>query len=159
MIGRVIDRMSADNPSRRGRTWSAALVGAGLMVQLAACAQPPGGHTQAGSPTADAAKKPAESVAALPPTPAVDADPERLLGLAPGDLEGLLGRPELVRRESPAQVWQYRTGACVLDVVLYDVAVGRQVTYVEARDRGGARVETRPCLAEVLRAQLDTPTS
>ena len=95
----------------------------------------------------------------MPPEPAIDDNPARLLGLGSRDLERVLGAPEMVRRETPAQVWQYRTGACVLDVVLYDEAGGDRVDYLEARDRSGGKIETRSCLNQVLRGQLDVPTS
>jgi hypothetical protein len=67
-------------------------------------------------------------VAALPPEPEIDDDPERLLGLGPNALSDLLGRPELIRRESPAQVWQYRATDCVFDVVLYREVGSESVT-------------------------------
>ncbi|MEM7226005.1 MAG: hypothetical protein AAF495_23705 [Pseudomonadota bacterium] len=145
--------------SRQLQSWTRALLFGGALGLLTACATPPAGTKQASAPAAKPAPEPAESLAALPPEPVIDDDPDRLMGLDPVDLEGLLGRPELVRRETPAQIWQYRTGACVLDVVLYDEAAGGRVTYVEARDRAGAKVDTRPCLNQVLRAQLGTPTS
>jgi ABC-type Fe3+-hydroxamate transport system substrate-binding protein len=88
----------------------------------------------------------------------VDDDPERLIGLGPAGLNALLGQPELIRREAPAQIWQYRADGCVFDVVLYEEAYGERVTYVEARDGRGNRTETRPCLNALLRARL-TDTS
>jgi hypothetical protein len=98
-------------------------------------------------------------VAALPPEPEIDDDPERLLGLGPNALSDLLGRPELIRRESPAQVWQYRATDCVFDVVLYREVGSESVTYVEARDGNGDRTEPRLCLHQLLRARLDAAPS
>ena len=147
-----------DQDTRRSRAWGAGVLGAGLLLLLAACATPPAGGTQQGAPAAKPAPESAQSLAALPPDLPLDDDPDRLLGLDPTDLESLLGMPELVRQEAPARIWQYRTVGCVLDVVLYDQVEGGpengRVTYVEARDRKGAKVDTRPCLNEVLRAQL-----
>lgn len=61
-----------------------------------------------------------------------------VMGLDRSEVEQLLGRPGLVRRESPAEIWQYQTTSCVLDVFLYDEAEGPRVTYVEARSTGAA---------------------
>jgi hypothetical protein len=95
----------------------------------------------------------------LPPEPEVDDDPERLIGLGPNAVYELLGTPELVRRESPAQIWQYRGESCVFDVVLYDEPLGSEVTYVEARDGRGNVGETRACLNQLLRARLAAASS
>lgn len=68
----------------------------------------------------------------------VRATPTTVMGLDRGAVEQLLGRPGFVHRESPAEIWQYQTTSCVLDVFLYDVAVGQRVTYVEARSTEAA---------------------
>ena len=111
--------------------------------------------------TADATANAGESgpveapeTAALPPETEIDDDPRQLIGLVPAELRDLLGEPDLVRRETPAQVWQYRGGVCVLDMVLYPEAEGDRVTYVEARNLAGAETETRPCLHSLLRDRL-----
>lgn len=101
----------------------------------------------------DAGQPPPE-VAALPSDPDIDDDPERLIGLGRDGLYDLLGMPEIVRRESPAQVWQYRGTSCVFDVFLYEDGEDSRVTYVEARDSHGTKGQTRPCLNELLRARL-----
>ncbi len=111
-----------------------------------------------------AAEEPAESaVAALPAEPEpdidIDDDPEQLIGLDPDAVHALLGAPALVRRENPAQVWQYPGETCIFDVVLYDEPEGKRVTYVEARDRSGNKDEARACLRQLLRARLETSAS
>ncbi len=106
---------------------------------------------------APAATDPA--IAALPPEPLIDDNPQRLMGIGPGALGAILGTPELVRREAPAEIWQYRNSNCVLDVFLYDTAGRREVTYIEARDGAAQRIEARACLNELLRARLDRPLS
>lgn len=98
-----------------------------------------------------------EETAALPPEPVIDDDPRRLMGLGPAGLGAILGEPQLVRREAPAEIWQYRSQTCVFDVFLYDQAGAQRVTYLEARDGDAAKIETRPCLNELLRARLDKP--
>lgn len=59
--------------------------------------------------------------------PALAAD---LIGSSAIATRGLLGNPAMVRREPPAEIWQYRNETCVLDVYVY----GR-VTHAEIRER------------------------
>lgn len=94
------------------------------------------------------------AVVRKPAEPVIDDDPEQLLGLGPNGLFVLLGEPQLIRREAPAQVWQYRGLACVFDVVLYRRDEIESVTYIEARDSQGNKTPPRPCLNELLRARL-----
>jgi len=96
---------------------------------------------------------------ALQPAPPIDDDPGQLLGLDPDALEGRLGPPDLLRREAPAEVWQYRGSACVLDLFLYEKEGGKQVVYLEARDFEAAEVESRSCLRGLLTARRDAATS
>jgi hypothetical protein len=95
--------------------------------------------------------------AALPPVPAIDDDPARILGLGPEKLSEILGVPELTRREPPAEIWQYRGETCVFDVFLYEEAGATRVTYLEARDHNAQRVAERNCLNQLLRARLAKP--
>ncbi|HUL07507.1 MAG TPA: hypothetical protein VLV76_14310 [Candidatus Acidoferrum sp.] len=80
-------------------------------------------------------------------------DPVRsasILGLDSGAVRKLLGEPSLIRRDTPAEVWQYRTASCVLDVVLYDQASGPRVVYTEARTPAAEPTQAGPCLSDVL---------
>jgi len=132
----------------------ALVLGAAL---LAACETAEDGAGQEADPapqvSIDAGVPPPE-VAALPSDPDIDDDPKRLIGLGRDGLYDLLGMPEIVRRESPAQVWQYRGVTCVFDVFLYEDGADSRVTYVEARDSHGTKGQTRQCLNELLRARL-----
>jgi len=115
-----------------------------------------------GAPVTDEAAPP--EVAALPPPepappppppePVIDDDPDRLIGLSRADVRELLGTPALVRREAPAEIWQYLGGACVFDVFLYETSETPRVDYVEARDDDGRPIEARACLNGLLRARL-----
>lgn len=109
------------------------------------------------APQPEAEAKP--QTAALPPAPVIDDDPARILGLGPDRLIELLGRPELTRREPPAEIWQYRGESCVFDVFLYEEAGLVRVTYLEARDASARRVTERSCLNQLLRARLAEPLS
>ena len=77
----------------------------------------------------------------------------------PDKLTELLGRPELTRREPPAEIWQYRGETCVFDVFLYEESGLVRVIYLEARDGSAQRVAERNCLNQLLRARLAEPLS
>lgn len=137
----------------KGRRSGQSLALVPLAALLGACATDPAElATPSPDPAAEAAPP---EIAARPPEPEIDHDPQNLIGMGPVGLFALLGKPELIRRESPARIWQYRTGDCVFDVVLYELDEGELVTYVEARDNRGNRTEPRPCLNALLRAQQD----
>jgi len=76
-----------------------------------------------------------------------------ILGLDGGAVRKLLGEPGVIRHETPAEVWQYRTANCVLDVVLYDQASGPHVVYTEARTPTAEPTQADPCLSDVLTAK------
>ena len=61
-----------------------------------------------------------------------------------------LGQPSSLRKEAPAEVWQYRAELCVLDIVLYEASDGPSVVYLEARDLYAEPAETAPCLSHLL---------
>jgi len=44
---------------------------------------------------------------------------ETLIGLGAGDVLARFGEPDLRRAEPPAELWQYRSADCVLEVILY----------------------------------------
>jgi hypothetical protein len=107
-----------------------------------------------GQPAASAESQ-TEALAALPPDPAINDDPQQLIGMGPASLNAFLGAPELIRREAPASLWQYRADDCVLDVVLYPDRGGDKVTYLEAREDGATKMAARSCLNKLLRARYD----
>jgi hypothetical protein len=80
-------------------------------------------------------------------------DPDALIGREAAEIRRALGPPQLVRRDAPAEIWQYRTQACVLDLFLYEEARELRVAYLEARDQEARAVPARPCFASVLAAQ------
>lgn len=62
--------------------------------------------------------------------------PNDLLGLNALEVAKLLGTPNLLRREYPAEIWQYHNQDCVLDIFLYPAKHAAPiVTYFETRDR------------------------
>ncbi len=153
-----------------GRILGAALLAAvltgceGLPLQLPFITAAPSAPSESGpetpaatTPQPEAGPEIAPEIAALPPEPVIDDDPARILGLGPDKLTELLGRPELTRREPPAEIWQYRGETCVFDVFLYEDAGLVRVTYLEARDEKAQRMAERNCLNQLLRARLTKP--
>ena len=93
---------------------------------------------------------PGDKVAAAPQ--ASMGAPPKVLGLKPHDVQELLGMPKLVRRDDPAEVWQYRSSACVLDVFLYPEETGaQQVRYLEARTSAAEPAHTDECVNDIRR--------
>ncbi len=100
------------------------------------------------------------SQAAMPALPRINPRhaAEGLIGRSAQELTQGLGQPDFRRSESPAESWQYRQGACVLDVHLYAEPNGLRVQHAEIRSRHPA-VDVSACggLIEQLRGQLGTP--
>ncbi|WP_193184875.1 hypothetical protein [Nisaea sediminum] len=93
-----------------------------------------------------------ETTAQLPPGfSAAERDPSRLLDLRRRDLSAILGEPAFVRRDMSAEVWQYRTEACVLDLFLYEIGQSLAVTYYEFRSRREQEVARDECFVTLLR--------
>jgi hypothetical protein len=77
-------------------------------------------------------------------------DPQELVGLDHAVVRRALGDPQHIRNESPAQVWQYTTGDCIVDLYLYDQDGAWTVTYVEARSHTAEAAPTSRCLKSLL---------
>jgi|LNFM01.1.fsa_nt_gb hypothetical protein len=114
------------------------------------------------------ASTPPQRQAALPPAreplgrepPPEPPKLEELRGLDAAQLMQLLGKPTLLRDEATAQMWQYRSEACVLHLFLYPnpgAAGEKRVQYVEARPRqtGAPAATSGPneCLATLVGAR------
>jgi len=91
--------------------------------------------------------QPAAKPVAFAPTTA------SLIGANPVMLERWLGAPGLIRRDDPAQVWQYRDKSCVLDVYLYPDESGMRVAHAEARSKAVAGDPLAPCLTALSSAR------
>lgn len=112
------------------------------------------------APASPVVPESAPQVTLRPPEPPINDDPKQLLGLDRGGVAALLGDPALIRREAPAEIWQYVTSGCVFDVVLYAAGQRYTVSYLEARDEASAAVlEARPCLNKLLRARQSAPVT
>ena len=89
------------------------------------------------------------------------ADAGGIVGLDGPALERLLGNPVLVRRDAPAEVWQYRAADCVLDLFLYqetDAPVPR-VLYVEARTGAAEPAPIERCVGSLLAGRRSLQSS
>jgi hypothetical protein len=109
------------------------------------------------APTATPAAAPKPTPLAATPavahgetTARLSGDPEELVGLDHTAVRRVLGDPARVRNEMSAQVWQYVTGDCVVDLYLYAAAGGMKVTYVEARSHTAESAPTGRCLKSLL---------
>jgi len=77
-------------------------------------------------------------------------------GRAEEMLQHLFGTPGLVRKDDPAQVWQYRNQDCVLDIYLYPDHDRLTVAHAEAR---APKVKGDPlpaCIAEFSQSRQKT---
>jgi len=68
-----------------------------------------------------------------------------LVGLLSRDVEGLFGRPSFVRRDGPAQIWQYGNQACTLNLFFYRDGAVLKVKHVEFRDRNADLTPSGRC--------------
>ncbi len=127
----------------------------GYVVRVISSEPEATGQPAASAEPQDSSGSQADTLAALPPDPAINDDPQQLIGMGPASLNAFLGAPEMIRREAPASLWQYRADGCVLDVVLYPDRGGDKVTYLEAREDGATKMAPRTCLNKLLRARYD----
>ena len=107
---------------------------------------------------------PQQPAAPLPaaPLPAIDSDPRRLLGLDRVRLTALLGEPEFLRSDAPAELWRYRAPNCMLDLFLYRRAGGVAgpvtVQHFTARTNDNGTIAAQRCLEALLRARREKPS-
>lgn len=95
---------------------------------------------------------------AQPAAAILSSDADAFIGLGERELGQALGKPEMVRKEAPAEVWQYAGADCVVDFYLYDSGPGydsggdrrMQVAYVEARDMLADSAATERCVKSLL---------
>lgn len=86
---------------------------------------------------------------ARPVTPDIDTRARELIDQDAESVRARYGQPRLLRRESPAQVWQYADDTCVLLVVLYEPKDGKgspRVKYAQGRMLPGREADAASCL-------------
>ena len=99
-----------------------------------------------------------EKVVASDPSTEIYPEPNLTTGLDRQLLITLLGEPGFMRRDGPAEIWQYKTLACTLDVFLYKDAVGPVYRVIHFETRGAARTTT-DCVVSVVRTKHDRSAS
>jgi hypothetical protein len=74
------------------------------------------------------------------------------------ELVSRLGEPDFTRKEASAQIWQYRSDSCVLDVFLYPEDGGLKVVHAATRDRAKLKSPENSCspFAQPLTASAGT---
>ena len=125
---------------------------------LAACA--PVSSSQSPSTSAS----PPSATATAAPGAAPQAPPGDLLGLDETALKRWFGTPSLIRRDYPAEVWQYRAKACVLELYLYPADDHMEVADAEARpgeaqSADAGKADLAPCLSALVEANRKSAQS
>ena len=94
--------------------------------------------------------QPAKDYAALVPNG--HKDPNILIGLGPDRLIEMLGPPGFRRADAPAEIWQYRYGGCVLNLILYETGEKKplKVAHYTVRSIAQKIVTKRDCLLGLL---------
>lgn len=123
------------------------------ILTLAAC----GGHSQGGVPAVSGFDDDGGSEIAAIPAPAGINEPFRLKGLNSGQLKAVLGKPIFTRRDTPAEIWQYRGRACTLDVFLYDDKGGQSVAHYAVRSP--QPVNEKDCFSDLTARRQEIPAS
>lgn len=117
---------AAAESGRLGRSFVAAALLLAALLGACGIAPPP-----------DTAGPLAPAIAAeVPARPAALRLPGKLDGLSAAEVVALMGEPDLRRVEPPAEIWQYRSAECVLEIFLYSDAGGTRVVHSETHDRG-----------------------
>jgi hypothetical protein len=94
--------------------------------------------------------QPAKDYAALVPNE--HKDPNILIGLGPDRLIEMLGPPNFRRADTPAEIWHYRFGGCVLNLILYETGKKKplEVAHYRVRSIALKTVTDKDCLLGIL---------
>ncbi|MDH5748482.1 MAG: hypothetical protein OEY85_04135 [Rhodospirillales bacterium] len=95
------------------------------------------------------------------PPPAPFSNPSIMIGMAPKELQDLLGPPAFRRHDKPAEIWQYTHGGCVIDVFIYEGAGGgpASATHYEVRTLGEDAVSPEICFSRIITEHKEKKTS
>ena len=135
-----------------------AVLAATMALGLAGCATSRDPAAETETDPAAATETLAQRPAAIPippmriPLPPPDIDLGQILRVDTDQVVSLLGKPELKRRERQAELWQYRSASCVLNLFVYPNGSNKapEVTHAEARSRAGGMMPPRMCLASLI---------
>ncbi|WP_096704526.1 hypothetical protein [Magnetospirillum sp. 15-1] len=130
-----------------------------LLLLAAACNGAGGSATTGGPVTSVSGAENEEQLALMtPPAPGTMA-PSALKGMSAAAIRRALGKPGFVRRDPPAEIWQYRVKVCTLDLFLYEDKGRMAVAHYAVRAPNGGFMGDAACLDEVLARRDGTPTS
>jgi len=114
----------------------------GLLMLSACVAAPPAPEPVAAPPVA--------VISPAPPPPATPPPmPVILKGLSDHDVTSLIGSPAFRRVDDPGAIWQYRDGACLLDLYLHADGPVYRVVHFEFRPRPGESINPDRCFARL----------
>jgi hypothetical protein len=131
--------MRSGQIGRREYGWIAL---AGAMLLVTACQSP-------ASLDGSASKR----AAAQPAVPILTGDPAAFIGLGDADLSRALGEPKQIRKDEPAEIWQYSGADCVVDFYLYQSESGHlSVAYLEARNQAAETTPADRCVRSLLQS-------
>lgn len=130
----LLSRRPAPSP-----TLSTLIAVAALSVALAGC------QSAAGNATQSRAQR-------QPAAPILSSDSAAFIGLGDRELSNALGKPKQVRKDAPAEIWQYGGADCVVDFYLYDSGGQMEVAFVEARDALAESASTERCVKSLLQS-------
>ncbi|MBC8239135.1 MAG: hypothetical protein H8E30_01540 [Alphaproteobacteria bacterium] len=87
-------------------------------------------------------------------------DPPSLVGYDEAALEALFGKPSFMRRDPPAELWQYRNDSCTLDLFLYENAAGNYtVEHLEFRETAISTEAAEHCFRAIIEQKLAAAAS
>jgi hypothetical protein len=133
-------------PGQIGRTEFRWIALSAAILLTAACqstASLDGSHTSSNAATRTNAQ----------PAAAIPKDTASFIGLDDGALSRTLGQPQQVRKDAPAEIWQYAGANCVVDFYLYTGdSGGLAVAYMEARDRAAEATPADRCVRSLLQS-------
>lgn len=125
------------------------------MFLLSACQTP--ASIDAGKASASAAPE-IKKASAQPAAPMLSNDPNSFIGLGDAELSRTLGQPKQVRRDEPAEIWQYSGADCVVDFYLYaGDAGGLAVAYMEARNQAAESTPADRCVKSLMQSVSAEP--
>ena len=78
-------------------------------------------------------------------------DPDSLIGKDANAIESLMGAPALIRRDGPAEIWQYPGARCTANLFLYRASKegALALDHIEAHGHDGKRMEAAACFADI----------
>jgi hypothetical protein len=120
----------------------------GAMLFVSAC-QMPAALDGSGRSSSDPA---ISKASAQPAAPILSNDSASFIGLRDADLSRTLGQPKQVRKDAPAEVWQYSGADCVVDFYLYAGDAGLAVAYLEARDQAAESTPADRCVKSLMQS-------